>query len=246
MRAEGQRIPDALLRRLDQGKPSAVATGELFAGRTLVVFALPGAFTPTCSSQHLPQYEELVPDLRAAGVDEVICISVNDPFVMAEWGAQQQVREVQLLSDGNAEFTDAMGMLLDDRELGMGRRSRRYSMLVRDGLIAKVFAEANEPGDPYAVSDAATMLKYLAPGKPRAPRIAVLSKPGCPFCAHARALLDQHGLRYTDLPLPDSTRSRVLAAVAGAATAPQVFGDGQLIGGSEQLEHWLQERRASR
>jgi len=243
MPAEGENIPDALLRKLDRGKPSTVRTRELFAGRTIVVFALPGAFTPTCSSQHLPQYEEHVPDLRAAGVDEVVCISVNDPFVMAEWGAQQQVREVQLLSDGNGEFSDAMGMLIDGRDKGMGRRSRRYSMLVRDGRIEKIFAEAEEPGDPFSVSDAATMLKYLAPDQAPPPRIAVLSKPGCPYCAEARRMLDEHGLRYTDLPLPDASRSRILGAVAGSDTAPQVFADGRLIGGSEQLSAWLEQRR---
>jgi glutaredoxin-like protein len=244
MLAEGAAIPQATLRWLEQGQLSEIATRELFANRNVVVFALPGAFTPTCSSQHLPQYEELVPNLRAAGVDEVLCIAVNDAFVMAEWGTQQQVRDVRLLADGNGEFTDAMGMLLDGSAKGLGRRSRRYSMLVRKGHIEKIFAEADEEGDPFKVSDAATMLRYLAPDQQQPPHIALLSKPGCPFCAHARALLDEHGLRYTDVPLPDAARARVLAAMAGAITAPQVFADGQLIGGSEQLEAWLKQRAA--
>jgi glutaredoxin-like protein len=242
MRSEGERVPDVLLRKLDNGKPVTVSTRDLFAGRSVVVFALPGAFTPTCSSQHLPQYEELAPDLRAAGIDEIVCISVNDPYVLAEWGAQQQLREVQLLSDGNGEFSEAMGMLIDHRDLGMALRSRRYSMVVRDGRIEKIFAEPEQDGDPYSVSDAATMLRYLAPDRACAPRIAMLSKPGCPYCAQARSMLDEHGLHYTDLPLPDATRSRLLGAIAGADTAPQVFADGHLIGGSEQLSAWLQQR----
>lgn len=242
MLAEGAAIPQARLRWLEQGAISEIRTSELFANRTLVLFALPGAFTPTCSSLHLPQYEELAPSLREAGVDEVVCIAVNDAFVMAQWGAQQQVREVRLLADGNGEFTEAMGMLLDGSRLGMGRRSRRYSMLVRDGRIEKIFAEAEGDGDPFKVSDAATMLRYLAPDKAAPPHIALLSKPGCPFCARARAMLDEHGLRYTDVPLPDATRARVLAAIAGASSTPQVYVDGRLIGGSEQLEAWLGAR----
>jgi glutaredoxin-like protein len=244
MLAEGAAIPDTQLRWIEHDKLSAISTRELFANRTLVVFALPGAFTPTCSSQHLPQFEELVPNLRDAGVDDVLCIAVNDAFVMAEWGAQQQVRDVRLLADGNAEFTEAMGMLLDGSGKGLGRRSRRYSMLVRNGRIEKMFAEADEDGDPFKVSDAATMLRYLAPDKAQPPRIAVLSKPGCPYCAKARAMLDQHGLRYTDVPLPDATRARVLAAVSKSITAPQVFADGELIGDSEQLKAWLERRAA--
>lgn len=242
MLAEGAAIPPARLRWLEQGQLREIGTHELFANRTLVVFALPGAFTPTCSSLHLPQFEELMPSLRAAGVDEVVCIAVNDAFVMAEWGVQQQVRDVRLLADGNGEFTRAMGMLFDGSAKGLGSRSRRYSMLVRDGRIEKIFAEELGDGDPLKVSDAATMLHYLAPQMPPPPHIALLSKPGCPYCAHARALLDEHGLRYTDVPLPDATRARVLTAIAGASTAPQVFVDGRLIGGSEQLQAWLEQR----
>ncbi|AFZ60644.1 peroxiredoxin [Anabaena cylindrica FACHB-243] len=140
-------------------------TQELFAGKRVVVFSLPGAFTPTCSTSHLPRYEELYKDFQALGVDSVICVSVNDAFVMFQWGKQQNAENVFLLPDGNGEFTRKMGMLVDKANLGFGMRSWRYSMVVNDGKIEKMFVEPgfddNCPTDPFEVSDADTMLAYL-------------------------------------------------------------------------------------
>ena len=142
-----------------------LTTGELFGGKKVVVFSLPGAFTPTCSSNHLPRYEELYDEFKALGVDEIVCVSVNDAFVMFQWGKKIGADKVFLLPDGNAEFTRKMGMLVDKSNLGFGLRSWRYSMLVNDGNIEKVFSEAgysdNCPTDPFEVSDADTMLAYL-------------------------------------------------------------------------------------
>lgn len=140
-------------------------TQDIFGGKRVVVFSLPGAFTPTCSSTHLPRYEELYDEIKAQGVDEVICISVNDAFVMFQWGQQQGAKNVFLLPDGNGEFTRKMGMLVDKSNLGFGMRSWRYSMVVNDGAIEKIFVEPdfgdNCPTDPFEVSDAETMLAYL-------------------------------------------------------------------------------------
>ncbi|MGQ9866749.1 MAG: peroxiredoxin [Pseudanabaenaceae cyanobacterium] len=140
-------------------------TAELFGGKRVVLFALPGAFTPTCSSTHLPRYEELYDEIKAQGVDEVICLSVNDAFVMYQWGLKQGVQKVFLLPDGNGEFTRKMGMLVDKSNLGFGMRSWRYSMVVNDGKIEKMFVEPGYsdvcPTDPFEVSDADTMLAYL-------------------------------------------------------------------------------------
>jgi peroxiredoxin len=142
-----------------------VTTDEIFKGKNIVLFALPGAFTPTCSGQHLPGYEEKFDELKKLGVDEVICLSVNDAFVMHEWGADQNTKNVKLLPDGNGEFTEKMGMLVDKKNLGFGKRSWRYSMYVEDGEIKKIF---EEPGkcddcltDPFEVSDVDTMIDYL-------------------------------------------------------------------------------------
>ncbi len=142
-----------------------VTSSEIFKGKNIVLFALPGAFTPTCDSTHLPGYEAVYDEFKSLGVDEVICLSVNDAFVMKQWGDKLGVKKVRLLPDGNAWFTRGMGMLVKKEDLGFGDRSWRYSMHVVDGEIKKLFSEAgqadNFPTDPFEVSDAATMLAYL-------------------------------------------------------------------------------------
>ncbi|MCB1961306.1 MAG: peroxiredoxin [Rhodocyclaceae bacterium] len=142
-----------------------LSSEEIFKGKNVVLFSLPGAFTPTCSTSHLPRYEELYEEFRAQGVDAVVCLSVNDAFVMFQWGKSQNAKNVFLLPDGNGEFSRKMGMLVDKRNLGFGQRSWRYSMYVENGEIKKLFAEAGFsddcPTDPFKVSDADTMLNYL-------------------------------------------------------------------------------------
>ncbi|MBT8069875.1 MAG: peroxiredoxin [Gammaproteobacteria bacterium] len=142
-----------------------VTSDEIFAGKKIVVFALPGAFTPTCSSTHLPGYEALYNEFKEAGVDEIYCLSVNDAFTMFQWGIHQGVKNVKLLPDGSGEFSRLMGMLVAKDNLGFGMRSWRYSMLVEDGEIKQIFSEAgkedNCPTDPFEVSDAKTMLDYI-------------------------------------------------------------------------------------
>lgn len=142
-----------------------VSSKEVFDGKKIVVFSLPGAFTPTCSSTHAPGYETAYDAFKAVGVDEVYCISVNDAFVMFQWAKHLGVEKVKMLPDGNGAFTKAMGMLVKKENLGFGNRSWRYSMYVVDGVIQKMFVE---PGftddcetDPFEVSDAETMLGYL-------------------------------------------------------------------------------------
>ena len=131
----------------------------------MVLFSLPGAFTPTCSTSHLPRYEELYEEFKALGVDAVVCLSVNDAFVMYQWGKSQNAENVFLLPDGNGEFTRKMGMLVDKNNLGFGQRSWRYSMYVENGEIKQLFSEVgfedNCETDPFEVSDADTMLGYL-------------------------------------------------------------------------------------
>jgi peroxiredoxin len=142
-----------------------VTSDEIFKGKKVVLFSLPGAFTPTCSSTHLPGYEAAYDEFKSLGVDEVYCLSVNDAFVMFQWGKAQEVKNVKLLPDGSGEFTRGMGMLVKKDNLGFGERSWRYSMFVEDGEIKKLFVEPgfmNDcPTDPFEVSDATTMLKFL-------------------------------------------------------------------------------------
>jgi peroxiredoxin len=140
-------------------------TADIFAGKSVVIVALPGAFTPTCSSTHLPGYEAKYEELKAKGIDEVYCVSVNDAFSMYQWSKQLGVEKVKMLPDGNGDFTRGMGMLVKKENLGFGDRSWRYSMHVVDGVVKSQFAETglmdNCPEDPFEVSDVDTMLASL-------------------------------------------------------------------------------------
>ena len=236
---EGQRVPNVTFRIRQNNEWLSVTTDDLFAGKTVIVFSLPGAFTPTCSSTHLPGYNDLAGTFKENGVDDIICISVNDTFVMNEWAKDQQVDHITLIPDGNGEFTDGMGMLVDKTDLGFGKRSWRYSMLVKDGIIDKMFIEPEEPGDPFKVSDADTMLKYINPDAQKPKCVTLFTKVGCPFCARAKQMLTDHGLQYEEIVLGQNATTRSLRAATGAATVPQVFIDGKLIGGSEALEKHL-------
>jgi thioredoxin-dependent peroxiredoxin len=171
---EGDKVPEVVFKTrvrdesIGGGNPyrwQDVSSKEIFGGKKIVVFGLPGAFTPTCSTTHAPGFEELYDEFKKLGIDEIYCLSVNDAFVMKQWADKLGMEKVKMLPDGNAAFTKAMGMLVKKEDLGFGDRSWRYSMLVEDGVISKLFAEGgftdNCPTDPFEVSDASTMLTYL-------------------------------------------------------------------------------------
>ena len=238
---EGQKVPQVTFRTRTESDWKNVTTDEIFKGKTVVLFSLPGAFTPTCSSTHVPRYNELAPALFANGVDRVVCISVNDAFVMNEWARTQECGNVTLLPDGNGEFTEKMGMLVDKTELGFGKRSWRYSMLVKDGVIEKMFVEPEKAGDPFEVSDADTMLDYINPKARKPDQVAILTREGCGFCAKAKQLLTERGFDYVEVPLDHKIRSRVVGAIAAAQTVPQVFINGERIGGWDELERWAKK-----
>lgn len=236
---EGQKVPGAVFRIRDGSEWRELTSDDVFAGKTVVVFSLPGAFTPTCSSSHVPRYSQLVSEFYANGVDEVICMSVNDAFVMNEWRDNQNAGNVTFLPDGNGEFTNGMGLLVDKEDLGFGKRSWRYSMLVRDGVIEKMFIEPQEPGDPYGVSDADTMLAYIAPQGAKPLDVALLSRAGCPHCDRAKGLLADAGIDFEALELNSNYSDRSLRAIAGATSVPQVYVNGERIGGADELAVWL-------
>jgi peroxiredoxin len=155
----GDKLPEATFTVMKDGKPSPVTVAELTAGRKLALFAVPGAFTPTCSVRHLPGYKEKAAEFRAKGVDVIACVSVNDVFVMDAWGKQQQVGDdVLMLADGNGAFARAIGLVLDGSGFGMGSRSQRYSMIVEDGVVRQLNVVA--PGE-FKVSAADVMLGQL-------------------------------------------------------------------------------------
>ena len=176
--SEGQQIPQVTFNLMVDDQWKKINTQELFAGQNVIVFSLPGAFTPTCSSTHLPRYNELASVFAANGIDRILCVSVNDTFVMNSWAADQQADNIEFIPDGNGDFSAAMDMLVDKSDIGFGKRSWRYSMLVRDAKIEKMFIEADLPGDPFAVSDADTMLNYLNPEAEKPKNISMLTKPG--------------------------------------------------------------------
>ena len=236
---EGQKVPEVTFRTREGGQWKDVTSRELFAGNKVVVFSLPGAFTPTCSASHLPRYEELAPAFKAAGVDDIVCLSVNDGFVMEAWRANQKAESVRLVPDGNGEFTRGMGMLVDKCALGFGDRSWRYSMLVDDGVVKKMFIEREVEGDPYEVSDADTMLRHVAPKAATAPKVAILTKAGCPHCARAKKALGAAGMSYREIEIAGVGGTDALRAITGAGTVPQVFIDGALIGGADDVERHL-------
>lgn len=212
---------------------------SIFEGKKVVVFGLPGAFTPTCSSSHLPRYEELFSLFKGAGVDDVYCLSVNDTFVMNAWGDAQGAKEVKMLPDGNGDFVSKLGLLVDKSELGFGKRSWRFSIFVDNGVIVHQFNEPDKEGDPFEVSDADTMLKALAPGLPTPylKQITLFSKKGCPFCRDTKKALAEAGLKYSEIVLGDDIRQSVLSGITGKArpTVPVAFIDGTLIEGSTAI-----------
>ena len=242
---EGKRVPNVTFKTRANNQWQDVTTDEVFKGKTVVAFSLPGAYTPTCSSTHLPRYNELAGVLKANGVDEIVCLSVNDAFVMNEWKQDQEAGNITLLPDGNGEFTAGMRLLVDKSSLGFGKRSWRYSMLVRNRVIEKMFIEPDQGGDPFEVSDADTMLKYINP-KAVAPEPAVIfTKPGCPHCARAQALLESRGYSYSEISLGKHVTSSTLRAVSGSGTWPQVFIGGKLIGNADALETYFAARKAA-
>ena len=155
----GDRLPDVTLAIGTSEGPKPTSSGEFFRGKKVALFAVPGAFTPTCSARHLPSYVEKAQELKSQGVDEIACISVNDPFVMAAWGKADGSDDITMIADGNGAFADAVGLAMDGSKFGMGKRSQRYSMIVNDGVVEQLNVEA--PGE-YRASSAEYMLDQLA------------------------------------------------------------------------------------
>jgi glutaredoxin-like protein len=243
--SEGQRVPSVTFRTRKDDQWLDRSSEEIFNGKTVIVFSLPGAFTPTCSSSHVPRFNQLAAAFKAHGVDELVCISVNDAFVMNEWQESQQAWDITFLPDGNGEFTEKMGMLVSKDDLGFGKRSWRYSMLVRDGRVEKMFVEPEKPGDPYGVSDADTMFEYLLPNSVRPADVALFTRKGCGHCVRAKRALQGAGIAFEELVLNRDYTDRTLRAVAGGTSFPQVFVNGELLGGCDQLEAWLESGKAA-
>ncbi len=155
---EGDKLPDATLFIMEEGKPTPKTTQDLFGGKKVVVFAVPGAYTPTCSQAHLPGYVVNADAIKAKGVDSIVCISVNDAFVMESWGTDKNANEIMMVGDGNGQFTSAIGLEMDGSGFGLGTRSQRYAMIVDDGVVSTLSVE--DPGQ-LEVSKAEAILEVL-------------------------------------------------------------------------------------
>ena len=236
---EGQNIPSTIFHTRQNDEWVDITTDALFANKTVIVFSLPGAFTPTCSSSHLPRYNELATTFKNNGVDDIICMSVNDTFVMNAWKQDQAAENITIIPDGNGEFTEGMDMLVDKNDLGFGKRSWRYAMLVKNGVIDKMFIEENVPGDPFEVSDADTMLNYINPKAKKPDTISLFTKKDCPHCTRAKQLLDEQGLSYETIELNNTITEKSLNTITGATTVPQVYINGSHIGGADELEQYF-------
>ena len=233
---EGTQVPDASLQFIEDGQLVSKTTRELFADKKVIVFGLPGAFTPTCSTKHVPRYDQLYSTFGELGVDDIVVVSVNDAFVMDAWKTEQEAKHVTFAGDGNGTFTEGLGLLVEKQDLGFGKRSWRYSMLVEDGVITKQFLEPQKPGDPYEVSDADTMLDYLGGGDSKPHDILLLTKPGCIHCTRAKRALQDQNIPYSEI----RASGPMLRAVSTTHTTPRVFIDGELIGGAAELVTWLE------
>src|SRR5690242_500025 len=159
----GDRLPDVPLAIAGPDGPQPTTSGEFFKGKKVALFAVPGAFTPTCSARHLPSYVEKAQELKDKGIDEIACVSVNDPFVMGAWNDRDGSSDITMLADGNGDFTEALGLTMDGSKFGLGKRSQRYSMIVNDGVVEQLNVEA--PGE-YSASSAETIdRKSVVEGK---------------------------------------------------------------------------------
>jgi peroxiredoxin len=156
--SEGDKLPSATMHMMKDGRPTAVTTDDLFAGKKVVLFAVPGAYTPTCSQAHLPGFVVNADAIKAKGVDDIVCVSVNDAFVMDSWGNDKNADQLLMVGDGNGEFAKALGLEMDGSGFGLGTRSQRYAMIVDDGVVTKLNVEA--PGE-FEVSSAETVLAAL-------------------------------------------------------------------------------------
>lgn len=238
---EGQSVPEVTFKVQENNQWKQMTTKDIFSGKKVVLFSLPGAYTPTCSSTHLPRYNELAPVFKKHGIDDIYCLSVNDTFVMNEWAKDQFAGHIKMIPDGNGEFSEKMGMLVDKANLGFGKRSWRYSMYVEDGVIKKMFIEPEKEGDPFEVSDADTMIDHLFPNAEKPKRITLITKKGCSHCVRAKNLLQEKGLDFEEIKMSGSITARTLTAISGRTSTPQVFIDGDHIGGADDLEAYFKK-----
>jgi peroxiredoxin/glutaredoxin len=238
----GDKVPEVSFKIRENSQWVTRTTKDFFQGKRVVFFALPGAFTPTCSSVHLPRYNELYDAIRSNGIDDVICLAVNDSFVLNEWKKVEKADNITMLPDGNGEFTRQLGLLVNKQDLCFGERSWRYSMVVNDGIIEKMFIEPDDEEDPFGVSSAENMLKYLNPNAPIPESITIFTKKDCSYSARAKELLESCHLPFEEHVLLQDFTIKTVKALSNSTKLPQVFINGRRIGGAEELEKHIGQK----
>jgi len=241
---EGKNVPSASFVLRKDGQFVNLKSEDIFANKKVVVFGLPGAFTPTCSGSHLPRYDELWPTFKSVGIDAIYCVTVNDAFVCNAWERELQIKNVKLLADGNGDFTEQLELLVSKQEKGFGKRSWRYSMLVENGIIKKQFIEPEKEGDPFENSTAENMLKYLGITEVKfPPNVVIFTKEDCPFCFKAKKLLSEHNINFDEIPVGQGSThpQRIVSAITGSRTVPKIYWNGHLIGGCDELEKFFKD-----
>lgn len=236
MKIKNKIIPNHEFPFIDNGEWKTITTKHIFDGKKVIVFALPGAFTPTCSTSHLPRYEELYETFQKEGIDDIYCLSVNDCFVMNSWLDELNIKNIKPIPDGTGEFTEKLGMLVDKSDIGFGKRSWRYSMLVDNGVIKKVFSEEHVDGDPFDVSDADTMITFLNKKAEKPKSTVLITREGCPFCLKAKEYLNTKKIKYIEVSKnKDNIDAVTLRGLTGRSTYPQLMIEGEVIGGYEDI-----------
>jgi peroxiredoxin/glutaredoxin len=206
----------------------------------VVLFALPGAFTPVCSTLHLPAYNDLYDTFRSSGIDEVLCLAVNDSFVLEAWKKAEKAYRITMLPDVDGEFSRRLGFLVNKSDMCLSNRSWRYSMVVDNGIIEKMFIEPyGEGSDPYGESSAETMLKYLNPAAKLPDSVTIFTKYGSEACEEAKTLLDSHHLSYEELILNDKFSIKTVKAISGSTYLPQIFISGRRMESLTELREYL-------
>lgn len=236
MQVKTNKVPNHKFPYIEKGEWKSITTDDIFKNKKIVVFALPGAFTPTCSTSHLPRYDELYDSFKKEGVDDVYCLSVNDCFVMDAWLNELNIKNIKSIPDGTGEFTEKLGMLVDKSDIGFGKRSWRYSMLVNNGIIEKVFSEEDVNGDPFDISDADTMLEFINKDASKPISHVLITREGCPFCSKAKEYLNMKGIKYQEISKnKDNINAITLRGLSGKSTYPQLIIEGKIIGGYDDI-----------
>lgn len=231
----GKYVPNVSFKIRENSKFIERSSSELFKSKRVIVFALPGAFTLVCSLIHLPEYEEYYDLFKANGIDDIYCLAVNDGFVMEEWAKMNKVNKVKMLPDVQAEFTKSLGMEVTKEELGT--RSWRYAMIVDDGVIESVFIEPSLQS--ISRSRAKTVLKHLNPDVDFPLNITIFTLEGCPHCAKAKEMMVSKELFFNEKVFAKDYNLNDLKALTGKTAVPEVFINGRLIGGCEELASFL-------